>query len=96
LESAPCYIATKDLALEIENRQLSGVEFYFAEMTLSDQFKKIHANREVPDFVQLKAVGEPGKDDFGVASGLRLVVSQRVLDMLKQYGVSHAASITSY
>ncbi|WP_028226702.1 hypothetical protein [Paraburkholderia ferrariae] len=96
LESTPCYIATKDLAREIENRQLSGVEFDFVEITLSDQFEKIHANKAVPDFVWLKAVGEPGKDDFGIGSGLRLVVSERVLDILKQYGVSHAASITSY
>ncbi|QIE26533.1 hypothetical protein SBC1_41910 (plasmid) [Caballeronia sp. SBC1] len=93
LESTPCYIVTKELAQEIEIQKLSGVEFAFAKITLSDQFKELYPNKSVPDFIWLKVIGEPSKDDFGIASGLQLIVSEHALETLKRYGVSHAASI---
>lgn len=96
LESTPCYIVSDELAREIEINGLSGVKFDFVEVTLSDQFREIYKNKSIPNFVWLKVIGEPGKDDFGIAPGLRLVVSERALSVLKTSGISHAASVVPF
>jgi hypothetical protein len=96
LESTPCYIASERLAHDIERAGLTGVRFDEAEVTTSQQFRELYPNRQLPKFVWLKVEGKPGMEDFGIAPGLRLVVSQRALELLKHVGVSHAASITPF
>lgn len=96
LESTPCYIVSEQLAIEIDREKLSGAEFDEVEVTVSDQFADMYPNREIPKFVWLKVTGTPGEDDFGIASGLRLTVSERALNLLKQIGISHAASVVPF
>jgi hypothetical protein len=96
LESTPCYIVTERLAHEIERAQLTGVRFDEVEVTTSDQFKELYPNRQLPKFVWLQVEGKPGQDDFGIAPGLRFVVSERALELLKRVGISHAASVTPF
>jgi hypothetical protein len=96
LESAPCYIVSEELADEIKSEQLLGVEFDKVDVSKSDQFCELYPDRELPKFIWLKVTGIPGHDDFGVASGLRLVVSEHALDLLKRIGISHAASILRF
>jgi uncharacterized repeat protein (TIGR02543 family) len=93
LTSTPCFIVTERLAREIERAQLTGVRFDDVEVTTSDEFRELYPNRQLPKFVWLKIEGKPGQDDFGITPGLRLVVSERVLELLKPVGISHAASI---
>ncbi len=90
LESTPCFIASERLAREIATSQLTGVYFDSAKVTQSDQFKELYPNREIPMFVWMKVKGKAGRDDFGIAPGLTLVVSERAYDLLKTFGVSHA------
>jgi hypothetical protein len=96
LESTPCYIVSERLASEIERAQLTGVTFDEVEITTSEQFTVLYPNRQLPKFVWLKVGGKPGQDDFGVTSGLELVVSNRALELLERVGVSHAASVTPF
>ena len=96
LESTPCYVVTERLAQEIGRAQLTGVRFDEVEVTTSAQFKELHPNRQLPKFVWLKVDGKPGQDDFGIAPGLRFVVSERALELLKRVGISHAASVTLF
>ena len=96
LESTPCYIVSERLAQLIEQDKLSGVEFDEVEITISDLFRDIYPNRQLPKFVWLKVNGIPGQDDFGIASGLRLVVSERAINVLKKGGISNMASIVPY
>lgn len=96
LESTPCYIVTERLANEIGRAQLSGLRLDEVEVTASDQFTGLYPNRQLPKFVWLKVEGKAGQDDFGIAPGLRLVVSERALQLLKGVGISHAASITPF
>lgn len=96
LESTPCYIVSEQLADEIKHAQMLGVEFDKVEVTTSKQFSELYPNRELPKFLWLKVTGIPGQDDFGIASGLRLVVSKHALNLLKQIGISHAASIMPF
>lgn len=96
LESAPCFIASERLAKEIELGNLTGVSFDVVEVTTSDEFEELYPKRKLPNFVWLKVTGTPGQEDFGIASGLRLVVSERALDVLKKGGVAHAALISPF
>jgi hypothetical protein len=96
LESSPCYIVSERLAHDIRQHQLTGVEFDDVEVTTSGQFRDLYPDRQLPKFVWLKVAGKAGHDDFGIAQGLGLVVSERALDLLMQGGVSHAASIAPF
>jgi hypothetical protein len=96
LESTPCYIVTERLAHKMEQADLSGVNFDEVEVTKSEQFEELYPNRSLPKFVWLKVNGKPGQDDFGVAPGLRLIVSDRALHVLMDGGLSHAASINPF
>jgi hypothetical protein len=96
LQSTPCYIVSERGAHEIERAQLKGARFDDVEITTSEQFRELYPDRQLPKFVWLKVEGEPGQDDFGLARGLRLVVSERTLELLKQIGISNAASVTPF
>jgi hypothetical protein len=90
LESFPCFIATKDLAQKLKDLHPTGVAFCEVEVEKSELFRRVHPNRKLPDFLWLKVSGKPGKDDFGLADDLRLVISQRVLDLLKSQHLKNA------
>jgi len=104
IESFPCWIVTASAMHQIEVNGLTGTEFADVKTTLSEELKLQHPNRKLPEFVWLKVVGTPGRDDFGVAKGskitgsgapgsdrhFRLVISQHALDLLRKLGISHA------
>jgi len=79
LESFPCFIVTQRLRVKIEELGFTGVRFSPVEVTLSTQFKTLYPDREVPQFAWLKVDGEPCKDDLGLATDHRLIVSERTL-----------------
>lgn len=95
LESTPCFIVTERLAHEIERAGLTGVTFDEVEVTTSDEFKDLYPHLQLPKFVWLKVHGQPAKDDFGIAPGLLLAVSERALELLKRIGFSHASVIST-
>lgn len=84
LEATPCWIVTENLARQIRETGLSGVEFVEAEVSTSDQFRELHPDRSLPKFFRLNVTGAPRRDDFGVGDDLRLVVSETALDLLRQ------------
>lgn len=96
LESTPCFIASENLAHEIEREQLTGIRFADVEVTTSDEFKEFFPTRQLPKFIWLKVESRPGEDDFGITSDLNLVVSESALQLLKRIGISHAASIAEF
>ena len=96
LESAPCYIVTERLASEIERAQFTGVRFEGVEVSTSDQFTELYPNRRLPKFLWLKVEGKPGHDDFGVAPGLQLVVSERAVELVKPTGTHNAEYVTPF
>jgi hypothetical protein len=46
--------------------------------------------QKLPSLVWLKVDGKAGHDDFGIAEDHWLVVSERVLDVLRPLGISNA------
>ncbi|MCL9861777.1 hypothetical protein MX031_23950, partial [Ralstonia solanacearum] len=85
-----CVIATQATSDALKQSDVTGVQFVEVEISASDEFRELYPNRELPSFLWLKISGEPGKDDFGTASDLRLVVSEKVLDILRSFGLEHA------
>src|SRR6267378_2592579 len=68
LSSFPSYIVTRDLMREILHEDLTGVTFDHVMVTTSADFEERHATQQLPEFVWMKVVGQPGVDDFGLAS----------------------------
>ncbi len=90
LESFPCFIITETAAQRLQLAGMTGVSFDEMETSTSEQFQELYPNRQLPKFVWLKVEGKPGRDDFGVASDGRLVVSERALEFLRALGISQA------
>jgi len=96
LENTPCFIISERLANEIGANHLTGARFDEVEVTTSDEFKELYPTRQVPLFIWLRVYGVPGQDDFGLAPGLKLVISSRALHLLRGVGLAHAASISPF
>ena len=90
LESFPCFIATEGVVQELVSMRSTGVSFGDVEITKTKQFEEIYPGRQLPKFRWLKVSGKPGVDDFGMTHDFRLVVSQRVLDLLESHGLDNA------
>jgi hypothetical protein len=83
LETVACFIATRSVADALQSLEMTGVEFDQVETSKSQMFEELHPRRRLPEFVWLKVTGIAGKDDFGLSKAHRLVVSEKVLRVLK-------------
>lgn len=90
LESFPVFIVTEDVKRALLQIGATGVSFGGVEVTITDQFQQLYPDRRLPAFVWLKPEGKAGHDDIAVAADGRLIISQRVLDLLQALGLSHA------
>lgn len=90
LETTPCFIVTNDARQLIERAVLTGVSFSDVEVTRSGLFTALHGDKALPHFWWMIVQGEPEADDFGMASDLRLVTSERALTTLQQAGLMRA------
>ncbi|MET3448212.1 hypothetical protein [Ralstonia sp. 1138] len=90
LETFPCVMATKLAAEALERNGATGIELAELEVSASAVFHEMHPARKVPSLYWLKVTGDAGKHDFGIATDLRLVVSEKALDVLRPFGIQHA------
>lgn len=88
--SFPCYLVTEDVKEKILKSGFSGMTFDKVEVTTSELSEEMQPDQKLSSFVWLKVNGDAGDDDFGIAKDYRLVVSERVLDALKPFGISNA------
>ena len=93
LETAPCFIATENLADKISESKLLGAEAGVVEVSKSKEFQRADPAVVLPKFVWLKINGRAGIDDFGIAPDYSLVVSEAALNILKEGAINHAASV---
>lgn len=91
LEATPCFIVTDEGRQMIKCAALTGVSFSDVEVTRSGEFADMHGDVGLPHFCWMIVSGTPEADDFGVASDMRLVVSERALASLQKAGLAHAA-----
>jgi hypothetical protein len=90
VESFPCFIVTAEAVKKLQGLPATGVDFGDVRVTKSVQFQEIHPHQTLPEFKWLKVIGKAGREDFGLASDFRLVVSDRVLHALRSLGLSNA------
>jgi hypothetical protein len=95
LEAVGCFIVTEPLRQMIAEMHATGMSFGDVEISKSPQFDDLYPNRPLPDFVWLKVLGKAGRDDFGLSPNHGLVVSERILNLLKGEGMSHS-EITAF
>lgn len=75
----------------IISERLTGVlKFVPVEVSLSDIFNQLHPNKILPDFFMLKINGEPFKNDFGKTKKNKLIISQKVYNLLNGFELSIA------
>jgi hypothetical protein len=67
----------------------SGVAFGDVEVTKSETYLELYGDRPLPAFSWLQITGRAGKDDFGLSSSGLLVVSDRIMNLLEAFGLSH-------
>jgi|SRR5215471_10044156 len=92
LESFPVFIVTEFAKEKLQALRATGVKFDRVEVSTSEEFEHFYPDRKLPNFVWLKVDGTAGRDDFGRAPApdLRLVISDRALNVLRPLGISHA------
>ncbi|EBS0652305.1 hypothetical protein DTU39_16280 [Salmonella enterica subsp. enterica serovar Yolo] len=95
METSPCFVITAKAKVLIEALNLSGVFFDSVITSKSDMFEELYPNIKLPEIYWEKITGIAGKDDFGIADDLRLVISDGALKVLASCGLKHA-DITDY
>ena len=96
LECFPCYIVTERLMLAICDNTENGYVFADVEISTSEVFKEIYLTKEIPKFHWLKVTGRAGSDDFGISSKSCLVVSEKVLGVMRNAGNLNHCEISTY
>lgn len=90
LTSFPSFIVTEEARRELERVSASGICFCDVQISKSETFEELFPDVELPTFHWMRVVGKAGVDDFGIAPNLRLVASERVLDVLQKLRLSEA------
>jgi hypothetical protein len=88
LTSFPCYIVTERLGTALWKADLTGFVLDAVAVRRSERFQELHPDVELPRFLWLRVSGEPGKDDFALATDHRLAVSEQALAVLRRHALS--------
>ena len=83
LAGFPAFIVTEDAMNKLMESGVTGARFADVEITRSGEFTDFYPGRQLPKFAWLQVTGRVGQDDFGLAGKIRLVISERALDVLK-------------
>lgn len=100
MEAYPCYLVTKRLWDMLATGGFTGASSGAIKSVKGDMWRQMCPRQSTPDVVWLKVTGKAGQDDFGVAPVpddllgtpvviRKLVASQRVLALLKQFSIEH-------
>ncbi|HCO21570.1 MAG TPA: hypothetical protein DIT97_00290 [Gimesia maris] len=84
LETYPCFIVTEKLKKFLMASELSGFEIAPVIVSKSDIFDDLYEGSELPEFYWLKITGQPN-DDFTLSPKAELIVSERCLNILKDF-----------
>ena len=93
VEAIGTYIVIDTLRDKLILLNPTGVTFDRVKISKSEFFREfyrhLYPNRKLPAFSWLKITGQGGKDDFGLSPRGNLIVSLRVLELLKEFGLNH-------
>jgi hypothetical protein len=90
LEAFPVFIITDRLKKRLQPLHASGYFLDQVRVSKGPQFRELHPSAPaLPPFHWLKITGRAGVEDFGLAQDRRLVVSERVLQVLRSANLNH-------
>ncbi|MCA1229554.1 hypothetical protein [Saccharopolyspora sp. 6M] len=89
VESTPCFIATEALAKRISREALTGVTFEDVTVTLSPEGEEL-IEEPLPNWRWLKLTGQPYVSDISLNDDLMLVMSDRALLIIQEFGLDNA------
>lgn len=97
LEVTPCFIVTERLKELISSKELTGCEFQEIKLSVSDEFKELYPNRELPKFYRMlpkgiiSILGETYSNwngmDFSLSEKSYLVLSEKAKDILSSLNI---------
>ena len=89
IESFPCFICTERLALAMKQNNLSGYYIDVCEISKSQLFNDLNEDGlDLPVFHWFKVIGTE-QEDFFLIPNSRLIISQKALDILRQFNINH-------
>jgi hypothetical protein len=89
LEALGTFIVTDRLKEAFIEAHASGAAFGDVEITQSGIYFDLYGDRPLPAFFWLQIIGQAGTNDFGLSSSGLLVVSERIVNLLKAFGLNH-------
>lgn len=100
LTSFPAFIVTQELATDMSERQLTGIELGEVQITKSKLFEDIHPNFMLPSFARLQPTGivvlsedrkvkKWSKHDVCLSQYGDLIVTENCMAILKKYRLEH-------
>lgn len=88
IECFPVFLITEKVAQKLTNNKATGFILKEADIKIDYPFNEIHSNVILPNFVWIEINGISKKSDFGLDNNF-LVVSDKVLEILKSEGLKH-------
>ena len=85
LEALGTFIVTDRLKERLIEAHASGVCFGDVEVTKAGIFLDLCGDRPLPAFSWLQITGRAGTDDFALSSSGYLIVSERMMNLLKAF-----------
>ena len=89
LEALGTVIVTDRLKERLIEAHASGIAFGDVEVTKSGEFLDLYGDRPLPAFSWLQITGRAGTDDFGLSSSRHLIVSERIMNLLKAFRLKY-------
>jgi hypothetical protein len=83
------FIVTDHLKERLIEARASGVAYSDVEVMKSGIFLDMNGDRPLPAFSWLQITDRAGQDDFGLSTSGRLIVSERMMNLLKAFGLNH-------
>lgn len=90
IETFPCFLVTRRLMEGVVKRALTGISFDVVQITKSPDFMVMNSDVILPEFCWAKINGTSTDFDFFLANDHRLVISERVYELFKQFKLKHA------
>lgn len=91
VESYPCFVVTRAMGEGLVRTGLTGFFLRDVEVSTSEVFRGLYPGRRLPEFRRHDVDGTPGEDDLGLDERARLVVSEKVLDVLRTGSLDNCA-----
>nr|WP_321453188.1 hypothetical protein [uncultured Carboxylicivirga sp.] len=88
IECFPVFLITEKVAQKLTGFKITGFSLKEAEIRKDYPFDELQPNLTLPNFTWIEINGIAKQSDFGIENNL-LVVSGKVLEILKSEGLNH-------